>query len=67
MPVYEYRCLSCGEKFEIHRGIFEKSKEEVKCDKCGSTDTARVYSSTCGGSSCGSNSSDRYTPPIRFG
>jgi len=34
MPIYEYRCLECGEKFEkLVR--FNTSTSEIKCPKCG--------------------------------
>ncbi len=44
MPVYEYKCKSCSEKFDIQRSLCE-SDEEVKCPKCGSAGAERVYSS----------------------
>ena len=50
MPVYEYKCKSCGEKFEITRGFFEREKT-YKCPKCGSDNIQKVYS-LAGGSSC---------------
>jgi putative FmdB family regulatory protein len=62
MPLYEYRCNICGEKFEVRRGFFEREKE-TRCPKCGSEDTQRVYSSTCGGG-C---STDQYSIPRHFG
>ncbi|MFC1940740.1 FmdB family zinc ribbon protein [Chloroflexota bacterium] len=33
MPIYEYECPACGEKFELRRGIID-SDEEVKCPRC---------------------------------
>ena len=50
MPVYEYECNSCGEKFEWKRGITE-SDSKVKCPKCGVTEPRRVFSSFARGSS----------------
>jgi len=44
MPVYEYKCKSCSEKFDIQRSLCEEDAE-VKCPKCGSADAERVYSS----------------------
>jgi len=44
MPVYEYQCKSCSEKFDIQRSLCEE-EAEVKCPKCGSADAERVYSS----------------------
>jgi putative FmdB family regulatory protein len=43
MPVYEYKCEDCGEKFEVTRGFFEKEKPS-KCPKCGSGKVQKVYS-----------------------
>jgi putative FmdB family regulatory protein len=34
MPIYEYKCRRCSEKFELYRTIRE-SDNEVKCPKCG--------------------------------
>ena len=34
MPIYEYRCLECGEKFEkLVR--FSTSTSEIECPECG--------------------------------
>ena len=35
MPMYEYTCLDCHERFEILRSISER-KEPCKCPRCGS-------------------------------
>lgn len=34
MPVYEYKCKKCGEKFELRLGFFH-NKNDIKCPKCG--------------------------------
>jgi len=47
MPIYEYKCKQCGAKFEIMRGI-TSSGEEVKCPKCGTRETERLFSAVCG-------------------
>jgi putative FmdB family regulatory protein len=47
MPIYEYKCRKCGEKFEEYRGVYE-SDTEVRCPKCGSQDTERQISSFFG-------------------
>ncbi|MEW6143006.1 MAG: zinc ribbon domain-containing protein [Chloroflexota bacterium] len=66
MPVYEYRCPECGEKFEQRRSIFDSGKDKAVCPKCGSADTERVYSPLfCTGSSSGSTCSS--TPSRYFG
>lgn len=62
MPSYEYKCKSCGEKFEVIRS-FKDKEGEVKCPKCGGSDTQRVYSLFGRGSSASSSS----TIPRGFG
>ncbi len=56
MPLYEYQCKKCG-----HVTVFlEKSdaKGPHKCEKCGSTQTEKIFSSfAVGQSSSGSSSS----------
>jgi len=56
MPVYEYRCLGCGEEFELFLlGV----SEEPRCPACGSTDLRKMVSvpgqaaSGCGSSTSG--------------
>jgi len=34
MPIYEYRCLDCGETFELRRSV-NADDVGVKCPKCG--------------------------------
>jgi putative FmdB family regulatory protein len=54
MPIYEYQCKSCGEKFEARRNISD-SDTEIKCPKCGKKEPRRVFSSfSCSISSGGS-------------
>jgi len=58
MPIYEYRCHECGEKFEV---LVFSHTERIICDKCGSEATERLMSSFAstgsssegGASSCG--------------
>ncbi|MCH8864996.1 MAG: hypothetical protein IIB13_06525 [Chloroflexi bacterium] len=37
MPVYEYKCKKCEDKFEIRRSLQEKEKEP-ECPGCGTRD-----------------------------
>ncbi len=61
MPLYEYKCLKCGEKFELLRRINDDDSN-VKCPKCGSNEVKREVTgfASIGGSSssasCGSGS-----------
>ena len=43
MPLYEYECLECGEKFELRRSIAD-SDTEIKCPECGAENPRRVFS-----------------------
>jgi putative FmdB family regulatory protein len=40
MPIYEYRCLSCGEDFE--KLVF--GNLEISCPKCKSKDVKKKFS-----------------------
>jgi len=43
MPIYEYECTKCDEKFEVHRSIFG-GRKKTQCPKCGASDVQRIYS-----------------------
>jgi len=76
MPIYEFKCLKCGEICEM---LFKSSDEkiEMKCASCGSVNLERVISSAnfsvSGGSdapkakaqtrTCGSGSCTTYEIP----
>jgi len=43
MPVYEYQCLECGEKFEkLVRSM--NSPQEIECPKCGGRKVEKLLS-----------------------
>jgi putative FmdB family regulatory protein len=42
MPIYEYRCTSCGERFESYLSL--STKPSPPCPKCGSPDVTRLWS-----------------------
>ena len=44
MPIYEYRCESCAEKFEVLTRFAERDKSQV-CPACESTKTRVLVSS----------------------
>jgi putative FmdB family regulatory protein len=66
MPIYEYRCAECEQKFEKRRRM-SQADDEIACPECGSLDTSRGLSmfaafskgnggtsvSVGGGSGCG--------------
>jgi putative FmdB family regulatory protein len=43
MPVYEYRCQQCEERFEEY--LSTSTKPTPPCPKCGAPDPTRVWSS----------------------
>ncbi|TYB36022.1 MAG: zinc ribbon domain-containing protein [Flexistipes sinusarabici] len=60
MPIFEYKCQSCGQEFS--KLVFNSS-EEIKCPECGAADVKKkisVFSSSSadvsGGSSCSADS-----------
>jgi putative FmdB family regulatory protein len=57
VPIYEYRCAECGEKFETL--VFSSSEENVDCPACGGEQTEKLISmfASCGESSNGSSGS----------
>ena len=50
MPIYEYECQTCGERFELRRSMAD-SDNEIKCPKCGAEHPQRVFSAFAWGSS----------------
>jgi putative FmdB family regulatory protein len=43
MPIYEYRCLECGEKFDkLVRSM--NSQVEIECPKCGGQKVKKLLS-----------------------
>lgn len=51
MPIYEYHCLDCGEKFELIR-TYKDADAPVNCQVCNSSHTNRsisVFYATSGG------------------
>ena len=52
MPIYEYKCKSCDETFEMYRGLLDRDSK-VECPKCGSKNVERILSAFFGGNSSG--------------
>jgi len=42
MPIYEYKCLACGEQFEI-TCKFDEREEKAVCPKCGANTVEPVF------------------------
>lgn len=49
MPIYEYECPACGEKFEMFRPI-SQCGDNAECPKCGDQNAARIISNISGDS-----------------
>jgi putative FmdB family regulatory protein len=41
MPIYEYRCASCSERFEE---LVRRPEDAVACPECGGTEAERLLS-----------------------
>lgn len=53
MPLYEYRCSSCGNRFELLRRMGQ-GPEGLKCPACGEGAVEKEYSTFAGSVSAGS-------------
>jgi len=42
MPIYEYECAECGNRFEVLQRVDEKP--DLRCDKCKGNNIRRVLS-----------------------
>lgn len=55
MPIYEYKCQNCGQKFELLQKL-GASNEELSCPKCGAPKPVKQFSvfasSKTGSSEC---------------
>ncbi len=48
MPIYEFRCQDCGERFE-KLCFSARDEKDARCPRCGSTRTSKEFSSfACG-------------------
>jgi putative FmdB family regulatory protein len=43
MPIYEYECMKCGQKFELRRSMADSDKD-TQCPWCGAENSKRVFS-----------------------
>jgi len=62
MPIYEYMCLKCNEKFSLLQSVRTSEKDTV-CPKCTSKDVKKVISSFC----CSAGSGGGASPAIPSG
>ena len=59
MPMYEYRCRKCSERFEMLRRMTDADRD-VECPQCRSDEVERLLSAFSAGG-CGSSGSGRFT------
>ena len=65
MPIYEYQCTQCSDKFEVHQSIGEDGSK-LHCPKCQAPNPERVFSSfSSPGSSTSSPPETNPTNPRR--
>ncbi|MDD5590338.1 MAG: zinc ribbon domain-containing protein [Dehalococcoidales bacterium] len=58
MPLYEYECHKCGERFELRRNISDNDGE-IRCPECGAPDIRRrlsIFAAPSSSGSCGTSS-----------
>ncbi len=48
MPLYEYRCPACHERFEVLQRMGESS-EKVRCPECGAKEVEKQFSTFASG------------------
>lgn len=64
MPLYEYRCSSCGNRFEVLRRMGQGS-EGLACPECGQERVDKEFS-TFAGATAGGGSAGGCAPSGRF-
>ena len=63
MPIYEYKCRKCGEKFELMLSM-NADESRVKCPACGADHPQKAISLFSGS---GSSAKDVPAAPTGFG
>jgi putative FmdB family regulatory protein len=55
MPIYEYECRDCSERFEVF--VFSGKQIDIICPKCGHKNTEKLISNFSSNGDSGSNAS----------
>ncbi len=63
MPIYEYRCQGCGQRFEKLVLTIGREPEELACPQCYSTDIQRLISNVAVASGQGEAAGDSAEAP----
>lgn len=59
MPLYEYQCQTCGERFELLRRM-QDADGDLECPECHSDEVQRLLSTFAAGG-CSSSGPGRFT------
>ena len=54
MPIYEYKCKKCGNKFELLQKMNESNKN-ITCPECGASQAEKLFSTFSSSSDTGSS------------
>jgi putative FmdB family regulatory protein len=55
MPIYEFRCKACGERFEALRPVGDRGTK-LSCPECGKKGPEKLPSVFASSASCGTGS-----------
>jgi len=66
MPIYEYQCTKCGEKFEARQSIGQDGSE-LSCPKCKEPNPKKLLSTFSASTSDTSGASDMSCPTCSTG
>jgi putative FmdB family regulatory protein len=66
MPIYEYECVHCGQKFEVRQAIGEDGSS-LNCPKCHAGEPKRLLSSFFSRGSSETESSEVSCPTCSSG
>jgi putative FmdB family regulatory protein len=65
VPLYEYRCATCGRRFEVLQRVGQGS-EGVACPECGLADVEKEFSTFAGSVAGGGTGGGSCSPSGRF-
>jgi putative FmdB family regulatory protein len=66
MPIYEYQCTQCGQKFEVRQAIGEDGSS-LNCPRCHAGEPKRLFSSFFSPGSSGIEPSEASCPTCSSG
>ncbi|MBE9502493.1 MAG: zinc ribbon domain-containing protein [Dehalococcoidia bacterium] len=66
MPIYEYQCNECGERFEVRQSMGADGSD-LNCPKCSGRELRRLFSSFFSANSSATELSDSSCPTCSSG